>query len=91
MAITWAQRLKRLFGIDTETRLAGGGHFLGGSSAEGRATLGIACSVGLALFIAALNSVDHEVIPTLVAYMILGAIVAIPCSVWSNRQLAQSK
>lgn len=70
------------------------GHLLGGPTADERSALAIACiarNIGLALFIATLSSVEHHVIPTLLAYMILGAIVAIPYSVWSKRQLAQLK
>lgn len=31
----------------------------------------------------------NPIIPTLIAYMILGAIVAVPYSLWSKRQLAK--
>jgi BASS family bile acid:Na+ symporter len=64
------------------------GHLLGGPARDQRSTLAIASiarNVGLALFIASLSEAGHRFIPTLVAYMILGAIVAIPYAVWNKR------
>lgn len=70
------------------------GHLLGGPTANERSALAISCiarNIGLALFIATLSSVEHRVIPTLLAYMVLGAIVAVPYSVWRKRRLAQAR
>jgi len=66
------------------------GHILGGPDEEKRAILAISCiarNVGLALFIAILNNVQQLVMPTLIAYVILGAILGIPYSIWSKRKL----
>ncbi|MGF1488843.1 MAG: hypothetical protein ACFBSE_17295 [Prochloraceae cyanobacterium] len=68
------------------------GHFLGGSEVEKRATLAIACiarNIGLAIYIAILNDAQKEVIPTLISYAIWGALIAIPYSFWSKRQIAK--
>lgn len=66
------------------------GHVVGGPSQEKRCVLAIACiarNVGLALFIAALSDYGKDFVPTLLTYMILGALLAVPYSVWSKRQL----
>lgn len=66
------------------------GHFLGGKAVEERSALAVAClarNIGLALFIITLSENSASFIPTLVSYMILGAIVAFPYSAWSKRQL----
>ena len=67
------------------------GHLLGGPSREQRSVLAIASvarNVGLALFIVELSDYAENFIPTLLTYMILGALVAVPYSVWSKRQMA---
>ncbi len=67
------------------------GHLLGGPGTDRRSALAIASiarNIGLALFIATLNGVQKEIIPTLLSYMILGAIVAIPYSAWCKRRAA---
>ncbi len=67
------------------------GHLLGGPSREQRSVLAIASvarNVGLALFIAELSDYGQNFIPTLLTYMILGALLAVPYSVWSKRQMA---
>jgi bile acid:Na+ symporter, BASS family len=67
------------------------GHILGGPSREQRSVLAIASiarNVGLALFIAELSDYGQNFIPTLLAYMILGALLAVPYSVWSKRQMS---
>lgn len=66
------------------------GHLLGGPSREQRSALAIASiarNVGLALFIAQLSDYGQNFIPTLLAYMILGGLLAVPYSVWSKRQM----
>jgi bile acid:Na+ symporter, BASS family len=68
------------------------GHLLGGPYLEQRSALAIASiarNVGLALFIAALSDYGQNFIPTLLTYMILGALLAVPYSVWSRRQKPQ--
>lgn len=70
------------------------GHILGGPVLDERSDLAIASiarNIGLALFIATLNDVEKAIIPTLLAYMILGAIVAIPYSLWSKRRVARAQ
>jgi bile acid:Na+ symporter, BASS family len=70
------------------------GHLLGGPVPAERAALAIssiARNVGLALFITVLNHAEQAVIPTLLSYMILGAIVAVPYSAWSKRRVAGSE
>src|SRR5580765_3658827 len=69
------------------------GHLLGGPTPDERAAIAIATivrNVGLALFITALSRVEQTVLPTLLSYMILGAIVAVPYAVWSKRRVARS-
>jgi len=66
------------------------GHLLGGPSREQRSVLAIASiarNVGLALFIAELSEYGQSFIPTLLTYMILGALLAVPYSLWSRRQM----
>jgi bile acid:Na+ symporter, BASS family len=70
------------------------GHLLGGPVPDERAALAIASiarNVGLALFITVLNRVEQAVLPTLLSYMIVGAIVAIPYSRWSKRRVARQR
>jgi BASS family bile acid:Na+ symporter len=70
------------------------GHILGGPALDERSDLAIASiarNIGLALFITTLSGVEREIIPTLLAYMILGAMVAIPYSLWSKRRLARAE
>jgi BASS family bile acid:Na+ symporter len=66
------------------------GHALGRVDDDMRSTLAIFCiarNFGLALFIAIVNHVQQQVIPTLVAYLILGAFVGVPYSIWNKRRL----
>jgi BASS family bile acid:Na+ symporter len=66
------------------------GHLLGGPRRDQRSTLATACiarNVGLALFIAELSDYGQHLIPTLLTYMILGGLLAVPYAVWSKRQL----
>ena len=68
------------------------GHILGGPTHDERSALAVASiarNIGLALFITTLSGVEKEIIPTLLSYMILGAIVAIPYSLWSKRRMAR--
>jgi predicted Na+-dependent transporter len=65
------------------------GHLLGGPELDVRssvATATIARNAGLALFLAAANGVG-QAIPTIVAYVILGAVFALPYNVWIKRQM----
>jgi BASS family bile acid:Na+ symporter len=66
------------------------GHLLSGPPQERRSVLAIASiarNVGLALFIANLCDYGQQFIPTLLTYMILGALLAVPYSVWSKRRM----
>jgi len=66
------------------------GHLLGGPAREHRAGLALASiarNIGLALFIATLANVEGGAMPTLLAYMILGALIALPYSIWNKRRL----
>jgi BASS family bile acid:Na+ symporter len=67
------------------------GHTLGGPDEDKRSILAISCiarNVGLALFIAILNDVQQQVMPTLIAYLIVGAVLGLPYSLWTKRKLA---
>jgi BASS family bile acid:Na+ symporter len=67
------------------------GHFLGGPDLPGRsaiATGSIARNAGLALFLAAANGVPAA-IPTIVAYMVIGSVAALPYNIWVKRQMKQ--
>jgi len=66
------------------------GHLLGGPRRDQRSALATACiarNVGLALFIAELSDYGQHFIPTLLTYMILGGLLAVPYAVWSKRQI----
>jgi BASS family bile acid:Na+ symporter len=66
------------------------GHLLGGPRRDQRSALATACiarNVGLALFIAELSDYGQHLIPTILTYMILGGLLAVPYAVWSRRQL----
>lgn len=61
------------------------GHALGGpepTQRSGLATASLARNIGLALFIGELANLGEIMIPTLLAYMILGALLALPYSIW---------
>ena len=86
--------LPRAGGRDHGRHLAGHRAPAGGPAANERAALAIssiARNVGLALFITALKGVEQTVLPTLLSYMILGAIVAVPYSAWSKRRVARQR
>jgi BASS family bile acid:Na+ symporter len=66
------------------------GHLLGGPSREQRSVLSIASiarNVGLAFFIAGLSDYGQQFIPTLLTFMILGSLLAVPYAVWNKRQM----
>ena len=65
---------------------------MGGPTRQQRAALAIACiarNVGLALFIAALFDYGQMFIPTMLAYVLFGFILAFPYSLWSKRQISR--
>lgn len=65
------------------------GHLLGGPDIDTRSSIAtgtIARNVGLALFLAAANGVG-QAIPTIIAYMIVGGLVALPYNVWIKKQM----
>jgi BASS family bile acid:Na+ symporter len=69
------------------------GHLLGPPDQHERAAVavgGIARNVGLAIFIVTLGGVQEQVAPTILAYMVVGFVFAMPYAVWSKRQLARS-
>lgn len=66
------------------------GHLLSGPPRARRSVLaiaGVARNMGLALYIASLSGYGQQFVPTLLSYMILGALLAVPYSVWSKRQM----
>jgi BASS family bile acid:Na+ symporter len=66
------------------------GYILGFDDDDTRPILAIACiarNVGLALFIAILNDIQQKVIPTLIAYVIVGAVLGGFYSIWNKRKL----
>ena len=66
------------------------GHLLGGPPRQQRSALAIACiarNIGLALYIAGLSDYGQQFIPTLLTYMILGALLAVPYAIWNKRQM----
>lgn len=68
------------------------GHVLGGPSRAQRSSLAIATiarNAGLAMFIAALCDYGTPFFPTLLAYLIVGALFATPYSIWRKRQITQ--
>jgi len=68
----------------------GTGHFLGGPRNDRKGALAIAClarNIGLALFVAQSSGSAYSVMPALLAYMLLGAAVAIPYSIWNKKAL----
>ena len=68
------------------------GHSLGDHNDDTQPILAISCiarNVGLALFIAILNNVQQQVIPTIIAYVIVGAILGSFYSIWNKRKLEQ--
>ncbi len=70
------------------------GHLLGGSEVDKRSALAIACiarHIGLAMYIAVFSNAQEQVLPTLVSYIILGSLIAIPYSTWSKRQVVRVK
>jgi BASS family bile acid:Na+ symporter len=66
------------------------GHSLGDHNDDTQPILAISCiarNVGLALFIAILNDVQQQVIPTIIAYVIVGAVLGGFYSIWNKRKL----
>jgi len=68
------------------------GHLLGGRDVHERAALAIASlarNVGLALFVATLSGEEKTLAPTLVTYMVVGSLVAVPYAIRTKRLLAR--
>jgi bile acid:Na+ symporter, BASS family len=85
--VGWLSMLAILFMVGFSLTI---GHLLGGPRREQRSALATACiarNVGLALFLAELSDYGQHFIPTILAYMILGGLLAVPYAVWSKRQL----
>jgi BASS family bile acid:Na+ symporter len=70
------------------------GHLLGGRDVHERAAVAIsslARNVGLALFVATLSGAEKALAPTLVTYMVVGSLVAVPYSIRTKRLLARQE
>ncbi len=68
------------------------GHLLGGPELETRSSIAtgtIARNAGLALFLVAANGVG-QAIPTIIAYMVVGFLTALPYNIWIKRQRQQA-
>jgi len=66
------------------------GHFLGGRRAAqhgGLATACVARNFGLALYVATLSEAGAESVPTLLVYLVLGALIGILYALWNKRQV----
>ncbi|WP_204141208.1 DUF202 domain-containing protein [Halomicronema sp. CCY15110] len=66
------------------------GHLLGGPDLGNRSSIAtgvIARNAGLAIFLLAANGAPQS-IPTIIAYMVVGAITALPYNIWIKRQQA---
>ena len=66
------------------------GHFLGGRRAAqhgGLATACVARNFGLALYVAGLSEAGAESVPTLVVYLVIGALLGILYALWNRRQV----
>jgi BASS family bile acid:Na+ symporter len=99
LLLTFAPKLRALLNVGGQLALAillmvvislAIGHLLGGPRRDQRSALATACiarNIGLALFIAELSDYGQHFIPTLLTYMILGGLLAVPYAVWSKRQL----
>lgn len=70
------------------------GHLVGGPATDQRAALAtasIARNIGLALFVASLSHTEELLAPTLVSYMVLGSLVAMPYALWIRRREAREQ
>lgn len=64
------------------------GHLIGGPGRDRKGGLAIAClarNIGLAFFIAGASKMTNDVLPTLLAYLLLGAVLGILYSIWNKR------
>jgi BASS family bile acid:Na+ symporter len=89
--VGWLAMLAILFMVVVSLTI---GHLLGGPGRDQRSALATACiarNVGLALFIAELSGYGQHFIPTILAYMILGGLLAVPYAIWSKRQLTSKQ
>jgi len=65
-----------------------GGHLLGGPCPEDRSALAVASSLrhpGLAMMIAKVELPDQKITAVILAYIVVGAIAAIPYTAWRKR------
>ena len=70
------------------------GHLLGGPSPGRRSGLAIASiarNIGLTVYVANLCLPGEESVPTILAYAIFGAMLAIPYSIWMKRRSAEGQ
>lgn len=66
------------------------GHLLGGSALGDRSAIAtgtIARNAGLALFLVVANGAP-QAIPTIIAYMVVGSLTALPYNIWIKKQQA---
>jgi BASS family bile acid:Na+ symporter len=64
------------------------GHLIGGPARNRKSALAIAClarNIGLAIYLAGVVTNTYEVLPTILAYALLGATVGVPYSIWTKR------
>jgi bile acid:Na+ symporter, BASS family len=65
------------------------GHLLGGPHEEDRRALAVACATrhpGFALLIATANFTNETVLPVIVEYLLVSAVVTVPYTMWSRRR-----
>lgn len=68
------------------------GHFLGGPGLQFKSTLAIgslARNIGLALLIAKLNEAMADLLPAIIAFLLIGAIVGVVYSKWMTKRIDQ--
>ena len=91
LAINWADILSILMFAAAALAI---GHFTGAAEPALRSALAVGCiarNIGLALVITSINMQMGSVVPFLIAFMILGSVVAIPYSVWMKKRVASGK
>ena len=91
LAIDWADILSIVLFAAAALAI---GHFLGATEPALRSALAVGCiarNIGLALVITVFNKQMGNVVPFLIAFMILGSVVAIPYSVWMKKRVAKGK
>ena len=91
LAIDWADILSILLFAAAALAI---GHVTGAPDPALRYALAVGCrarNIGLALVILVFNQQMGNVVPFLIAFMILGSVLAIPYSVWMKKRVAKGK